>query len=127
MLNTNKTIKENEIKSREERANYLVPAVNIYETENEYVLTSELPGVNKETLNISLDNKTLIIEGKVEDAYQNLNLEHEEYTVANYYRTFNVGDTVDKEKIEAVIKNGVLTLTLPKAPEIKPRKIEIKS
>jgi len=127
MLDTNKKTNENEIKSKEERSQYLIPSVNIYETENEYVLTAELPGVNKENLNVSIDNKTLIIEGKIENYTENLTLEHEEYTVANYYRTFNVGESIDKEKIEAVIKNGVLTLTLPKAPEIKPRKIDIKS
>lgn len=120
------------VKNREEQHEInntertITPLANIYETEDNYVLTAELPGVNKDNLSVSLDNQILVIEGRIESHVMDTNPTYSEYEPANYYRSFKVGNSIDREKIHATMKNGVLTLTLHKAAEAKPRKIEVK-
>jgi len=115
----------NATKTQDER--YVVPNTNIYETDNEYVLTSEMPGVSKENLNVVIDNKVLEITGHLDKELK----EHEpsfcEFSFSNYYRRFRIGTEIDVEGVKAVIQNGILTMTLPKAQAARPRKIEISS
>ncbi|MFH0976192.1 MAG: Hsp20/alpha crystallin family protein [Spirochaetota bacterium] len=107
--------------------NVLVPPVDIYETENEYVIKAEMPGVNKEDVNITLDNNELEINGKINgNLPDEKTLKYSEFNLYNYYRKFNVDDTVDRNALKAGLDNGILTLTLPKREEVKPKKIEIK-
>ncbi len=106
----------------------IVPAVDIYETENEYVLEADMPGVKKEDLDITFEKNQLEISGNVDQSLsEEENLKHREYMLYNYNRRFTVGDGIDSEKIEAKLDDGVLTLTLPKSEKVKPRKIEVKS
>jgi HSP20 family protein len=109
----------------------LVPPVDIYETENEFVIKAEMPGVKKDGINVTLDNNELEISGKVNgnlpgNLPDEKNLKYSEFKLYNYHRKFNVGDTIDRNTLTAALDNGILTLTLPKKEEVKPKKIEVK-
>lgn len=105
-----------------------MPAVDIFETENEITVLADMPGVKPDNLNIDLDNDVLTLSGKVETYVGG---EEDplltEYRMGNYYRQFTLSDIIDQSKIEADLKNGELRLKLPKAEKAKPRKIDIKS
>ena len=103
------------------------PAVDIYETQDDLVLLADLPGVTKQDLTIKLDDEILTIEGAAQASaapgQQLLN----EYASGTLYRQFTVGEAIDREKIDASLKNGVLELVLPKAEKAKPKRIQVKS
>lgn len=106
----------------------IVPPADIYETAEEYVIKADMPGIRKEDLEITLEKNQLDIYGRVDGALKNEeNLKYGEYRLENYHRTFVVGDGIDREKINASLENGVLTLTLPKSEKLKPKKIAIKA
>jgi len=103
------------------------PAVDIYETQDELVLLADLPGVAKQDLVINLDDELLTIEGAAHapaEAGQQLLSEYESGT---FYRQFTVGEAIDRGKIDAKLKNGVLELVLPKAEKAKPKRIQVQS
>jgi len=105
----------------------LIPAADIFEKENEYLLVAELPGVSKNTLEIEVENEELIIRGKPDWKKGEWNLSYGEFVDQyEFERVFSIGRDIDREKIKAGMENGILTLELPKAEEMKPRKIEIK-
>ena len=103
-----------------------VPATDIIEKDNAILLLSDMPGCDEKSINITLENNQLTIEGRVDfktpDEYQ---LIHSEYGTGDYYRSFVLNDMVDREKIEAHYKNGVLRLTLPKSEKTKARQIAV--
>jgi len=104
----------------------LVPPVDIYETENEFVIKAEMPGVKKDAVDITLEKNELEINGKVNGNFPDeKNIKYSEFGLYNYHRKFNVGDTIDNNKLTASLENGILTLNLPKKEEVKPRKIEV--
>ena len=103
------------------------PFINLFEKEGDLVLAAELPGVKKEDVNIKLENNLLEVEGRIDYApYEKLNPVYAEYNIGNYARSFTVSNAVDTSNIEAVLRDGVLSLTLLKAPEAKPRVISVK-
>jgi len=107
-------------------ARYYVPASDIYETEDALTLVMEMPGVEKDNINIKLENDVLQIEGRIDlSAYAELDPLYTEYNIGHYARKFSLSSKVNKEKISAEMGDGVLTLSLPKAEETKPRRIEI--
>ncbi len=103
------------------------PPVDIYETENEIVLKAELPGVDQKDLEIKVEDDTLILRGekKVERDAKTENFLRAERVYGTFQRTFTLPQTVDREKIRASLKNGVLTLILPKKEEVKPKQITV--
>src|SRR5512135_138483 len=102
------------------------PDVDIIEEKEETVLTADLPGVDEKSLDITLEKNVLTIRGRVEPEIRaSLRLAYGEYEVGDYERAFTLSDEVDRDKIQASIKNGVLKLVLPKAAEAKARKIAI--
>jgi HSP20 family molecular chaperone IbpA len=104
-----------------------IPAVDIIENETELLLTADLPGVNEKSIEVTLENNILTLQGNVEENYYpGYNLLHQEYDIGDFQRSFTLSDSVDKDKIEAAYKDGVLQLRLPKAETVKPRKIGIK-
>ena len=114
-----------EVNRSDERV--LSPAADIYETRDEYRLKLEMPGVEKDGVTVTLDKNELTIEGKIQDAVpDNRELQYAEYPLFNYYRKFRVGEDINREKIEASLDSGILTVILHKAEEAKPRKIEVK-
>jgi HSP20 family protein len=107
------------------------PAINVSETDNELRVTAELPGLNQKDIEIMLDNNLLVIKGekRQESEDKGRNFYRVERSYGKFQRSIALPEYVDAEKIEATFSNGVLTLTLPKLPELKPksRKIEIQS
>ncbi|MGB4088742.1 MAG: Hsp20/alpha crystallin family protein [Smithellaceae bacterium] len=105
-----------------------VPRVDIYETKDSIFLIADMPGVDENTVDVELEKNILTITGKVEDGMlKNHTLIFSEYEVGDYERSFTLSDEIDREKINATLKQGVLRLELPKAEKIKPKKIAIKA
>lgn len=108
-------------------AGSFAPAVDIYEDEHNLVLKLEVPGVNEEDLDISLENSTLIIKGerKFEKEEKEENFHRIERRFGAFTRTFQLPNTVDTENVSAAYDKGVLKLTLAKRAEAKPKQIKI--
>jgi HSP20 family molecular chaperone IbpA len=103
------------------------PAVDIFETERELTLMADLPGVKAKDLKIDLKDNVLTLtadETPLEGPQEKDLLR--EYRTGTYYRQFSLSDTIDQSKIEAVMRDGVLRLTLPKVEAATPRKIAVK-
>jgi len=104
-----------------------MPPVDIQETDDAYRLTAELPGLTKDDINITLENNVLRLTGErkfekdvKEDGYQRV-----ERTYGSFARAFTLPSQVNHDKVEAAFENGLLTITVPKAEQAKPRKIAI--
>ncbi|MFH2002256.1 MAG: Hsp20/alpha crystallin family protein [Planctomycetota bacterium] len=128
-----KTIHEGKVPARtgseqpvatREPMRYLTPAVDIYETNNGLCVVADMPGVSREDLNIQVEEGILTIQGRTSLSGRKLPTS-EEYKLFNYFRQFELSDDVDHEHIQAELKNGVLTLSLPKSERAKPRRIDI--
>jgi len=105
-----------------------VPSVDIIEKKDAIVLLADMPGTDDTTVNITLDENVLTIEGTVDiEHYRDYNLAYAEYGVGDYRRAFTLADGIDRDKIEATVTNGVLKLLLPKAEAQKPKKIEVRA
>ncbi len=105
--------------------NYVSPRVNITETKDGYLLEAEMPGVNKQGLEISLEGNELTFIGRRQEEVQGLELVYRESTKRDFRRVFVLDPTIDSAKIEAKMENGVLRLHLPKAEQVKPRRITV--
>ena len=105
------------------------PAVDIEENENEYLLRAELPGMEVDDVDISLTDNVLTIKGekKLEKEEKEKNYHHVECRYGTFQRTFQLPPNVDANKVKAEFSKGVMTVHIPKSPETKPKKIEIKS
>jgi HSP20 family protein len=103
------------------------PRFDAWETEREYVLAGDLPGVVAENVELSYENHELTIHGRVAPRQHAGQPLVEEYGVGDFYRTFTLADTIDEAAISAEVKDGVLAVHLPKRAELKPRKIGVKS
>lgn len=101
------------------------PAVDIYETKEAYVLCAEMPGVRKDGLDITVEGTTLTIVGRRAEQQPSGNLVHRESKPVDYRRVFELDPTIDTAKIRARVEQGVVTVELPKAERVKPRKIKI--
>ena len=108
-----------------QRTSYLTPPANIFETKDGYVLEAEMPGVNKAGLEITVENNELTITGRRSNEPVKADLVYRESRELDYRRVFDLDPSIDTGKITAKIDNGVLTLTLPKAESVKPRKISV--
>jgi HSP20 family protein len=107
------------------RVNYLTPLANILETADGYRLEAEMPGVNKGGLEITVENGELVILGR-RTAYESPGTQlYGESRPVDYRRVFEIDPSIDSARITATMEHGVLTLTLPKAEAVKPRKIVV--
>lgn len=104
-----------------------VPAVDILETGHDLTLLADMPGVPIEKVDIDLEGDQLTIRGSVPQQDGAGTVLLREYAVGDYYRQFTLSSDIDREKIQATMKDGVLKLVLPKAEAAKPRRIEVKS
>jgi HSP20 family protein len=107
--------------------NWFVPAADIYETPERIVLVIDMPGVCFDCAHVNIVDDELIVTGHVthgedQDDY----VLYREYDVGHYHRHFGLPEVIDRAKIEATMADGVLTLTMPKVEEVKPRRIPIK-
>ncbi|MDD3248968.1 MAG: Hsp20/alpha crystallin family protein [Smithella sp.] len=105
-----------------------VPHVDIYENKDSLFLLADMPGVDEKTVDIELEKNVLTITGRVENGQvKDAAMIYSEYEIGDYERVFTLSDQIDRDKIVATVKNGVLRLELPKAEEVKPKKIAIKA
>jgi HSP20 family molecular chaperone IbpA len=119
-----------ELEKKEETtipARIFLPTADIYETEDALSVILEMPGVEKNNVDIRVEGGVLKVEGRPDfSKYQGLQPLYTEYNVGHYFRSFQLSSKIDRNRIEAELKEGVLALTLPKVEEAKPRTIQIK-
>jgi HSP20 family protein len=106
-------------------ANFITPEVNIFENKDGYILEAEMPGVNKEGVEITLEGNEITILGHRQPETLKAEVLYRESRQTDYRRVFELDPAIDTAKISAKVEQGVLTLTLPKAEKVKPRKISI--
>lgn len=105
---------------------HYVPLTDIIETEKSLVVTMDMPGVKKENINVKLEDSVLEVDGQIDHSpYNDLNPVYTEYNVGHFTRKFTVSNEIDTKNIDASLSDGVLTLTLPKAPEAQPKHIKV--
>ena len=118
--------KNNLIEELLETQNYVSPLVNIYETDDEFVLSADMPGVVRKDVKVKVEKDLLIMFGQIDYVNEiNKNYILNEQELGNYYRTFRISDSVDQSNIEAKYDNGQLVVNLPKNEKVKPRTINI--
>ncbi len=105
------------------------PAANLYETQECYVLTAELPGVSPDDIEVSIEGNTVTLSGerRTEAPGSETAAHRLERPSGRFRRAFELPLAVDTEKVEAIHKNGVLMLNMPKAPELQPRRIAVQA
>ena len=118
-----------ELATKEEKTTpgrYYVPAADIFETEEALTVILEMPGVQKNNVNIALENDVLRVDGQLDFSnYKEMEPVYTEYNVGHYTRGFTLSNKIDQSKISAQLDGGVLTLTLPKAKGALPRRITL--
>lgn len=129
MTDSNKMTEKQSAKKQtvpeQERA--IRPAVDIFEDETGITVMADMPGVSRERLDIQIDRDTLAIEGKAEIPMpEGLEAIYADVRSTRYQRSFTLSRELDGEKAEATLKNGVLTLRIPKQQQYQPRKIEVR-
>ena len=105
---------------------YFVPNADIHETNDALTVVMEMPGVDRDRLDISLENDVLRVNGRIDfSKYEGMEPVYTEYNVGHYTRSFTLSNKIDQERISAQLEDGVLILTLPKAAEARTRRIAI--
>ena len=103
------------------------PRFDIWETGEAVILCGDLPGVVSESLEIRFEDHELTVVGKVEPPDSSVQHLLSEYGVGDFQRSFTVGDVIDSERIGAELKDGVLTITLPKSSSVRTRRVDVKA
>ena len=103
-----------------------IPSTDIYETADKMILIADMPGASSDSIHVTLEQDLLTIEAQVQPHFpEGYELMYNEYGVGDYHRSFTLNETVDRDKISAHYKNGVLELVLPKVEPAKPKKISV--
>ena len=103
-----------------------VPVTDIFETEQALTVVLEMPGVSKESVEVGVENDVLTITGRINSSkYEGLQPLYTEYNIGNYSRSFQISSKIEQEGIKAELKDGVMTLVLPKAEKAMPRRISV--
>jgi HSP20 family protein len=122
--------KKRELEKTEETtipARVFLPTADIYETQDALTVVLEMPGVEKSNVDVRVEDGILEVEGRLDlSKYQGLQPIYTEYNIGHYSRRFQLSSRIDQNKIGAELKDGVLSLTLPKVEEAKPRSIEVR-
>jgi HSP20 family protein len=122
----NTLVRENRTNGeRQATEQFIAPAATVFETTDGYTLEVEMPGVSKENLEMWVENNELTILGRRSTPSVEGTLVHRESRSENFRRSFELDPSIDAAKISAKIDQGVVTLTLPKAEQVKPRKIAV--
>jgi HSP20 family protein len=112
---------------RTEAGKFFSPYTDIHETERAVVVSMEMPGVDKSSIDIRLDKGVLTVKGTIDGSkYEPLRPIYSEYNVGNFVRTFTVSTKIDSGAISAAVADGVLTIELPKAAEAVVKRISVK-
>ena len=121
----NTTVRENRNGEGAQTEQFVAPVSSVLENSDGYTLEVEMPGVNKEGLEIGIENNELTILGRRSLPTIAGTLIHRESRPHNFYRTFELDPSIDTARINAKIDQGIVTLTLPKAERVKPRRITV--
>ncbi|MCC6746026.1 MAG: Hsp20/alpha crystallin family protein [Deltaproteobacteria bacterium] len=105
---------------------WTAPRVDIYENDDEVLLLADVPGVHRDNLKIHLDNEQLTLSARLEETQGGEALRRE-YHAVDFWRSFVVPAGIDGRRIAADLRNGVLSLHLPKSEGLKPRQIQVKA
>ena len=118
-----------ELEKKEETtvpARIFVPTADIYETAHALKVVLEMPGVDKSNVNVRVEDSVLTVEGRLDfSKYRDLQPLYTEYNIGHYSRSFRLTTKIDQSKIAAEMKDGVLSLVLPKAEEAKSRTVQV--
>ena len=123
--NTNQNALTDNPDNGETVAKYFAPPVDILESKDSYIIKADMPGVMQESLSVDVKDGVLTLEGEAQSTMSDDRV-YSEFELVNYHRKFELSEKVDAEQITADLKHGVLSITLLKAEETKPRQIEIK-
>ena len=118
-----------ELVSKEEKtvpARYYVPTTDIFETDDALTVVMEIPGVQRQALEVNIENDVLRVDARIDfSKYEELEPLYTEYNIGHFTRSFTLSNNIDQQQISAQLDDGVLTLTLKKAKEAVPRRIAI--
>ena len=104
------------------------PRADVFEDSESIRILLDMPGVSQDALEVSLEKDILSVEGRTTfKAAAGMRLAHREFGEGDYRRTFTISDAIDRDRIAASIKHGVVELVLPKKEEVKPKKIPVRS
>jgi HSP20 family molecular chaperone IbpA len=107
-------------------ARTFLPTTDIFETSDALIVHLEMPGVDRDNIDISVENDVLMVSGRIDfSKYQGLQPVYTEYNIGHYGRSFQLSNKIDQGKISAEIDDGLVTVTLPKAEAAKPRRIKV--
>jgi len=107
-------------------ARTFVPTADIFETEAALTVVMEMPGVDRSNVDISVEDGVLTVQGRLDfSKYEGMQPVYTEYNIGHYRRSFSLSNKINQDKIGAEMKDGVLTLVMPKAEEAKPRRISV--
>jgi len=113
-------------KARHDQERIMPPAVDIFEDPHRITIRADMPGVTKDGLNVHADRNVLVIEGKIDVAApQDMQAIHADLQASRYRRSFVLSRELDDERIDASLKDGVLTVRIPKRAEFQTRKIKV--
>ncbi|OWK35852.1 Hsp20/alpha crystallin family protein [Fimbriiglobus ruber] len=104
----------------------VTPRIDLLESEDELLLLADVPGVQPDNVDIRFENGELTVHGRRQPSHDDKKRAAWEYEVTNYFRSFRVTEQIAADKIAAELKNGVLTLRLPKVEAVKPRRIAVR-
>ena len=126
MNTTGSTAKNTQLQGKKEQGKFLRPLVDIYEDAGGITLKADLPGVSRERLDVQVDGDTLTLQGEVAIGMpEDMEATYADVNAMRYRRSFTLSRELETDQINAEIKNGELTLSVPKRAELQPRKIEI--
>jgi len=105
-----------------------VPRADIYEVDDQIVIVADVPGASEDSIDVTLEKNILTINAFITpQAPDGFSLTHAEYEIGDYQRSFRLSNEIDREKIQATVKDGVLRLYLPKAAAAQARKISVQA
>jgi HSP20 family protein len=126
-MKSEQSAKESSMVERTKQVRTYAPAVDITEDNNNLYIYADMPGTDEKNVNITLESNVLTIEAHVDDVnVEGCEICGAEYATGDYYRVFTINEAVDRDKIEAKMKNGMLNIILPKAETAKVKSIPIK-
>ena len=106
---------------------FFTPRVDIVETDAEWTLFAEVPGVRPEDVDLRYEKGELVLHGRVKPCGDRQTMLLQEYEEGDFYRAFNISESIDASRISAECKNGLLTVHLPKVESVRPRQITVRS
>jgi HSP20 family protein len=106
------------------------PRVDIFETDSAFVILADMPGVGPDGVELVADKDTLVVRGRVSAASANVQageVEHREFELAEYHRTFTLTEDLDHDGITGALRDGVLRIEVPKSARVQPKKIPVRA